>query len=110
MTETAVGPVFLRYLLLAGLCLLPLPLLVYRFRALQRAHYILERDGIRLRWGLRAEDIPMDQVDWVHPRGPARRAAAAARALAGRGIGQQPAGAARRRTGGIPGLHLARSS
>jgi hypothetical protein len=68
MTETAMGPVFLRYLLLAGLCLLPLPTLVYRFRALQRAQYILERDGIRLRWGLRAEDIPMDQVQWVHPR------------------------------------------
>lgn len=68
MTETAIGPIFLRYLLLSGLCLLPLPLLVYRFRALQRAHYILERDGIRLRWGLRAEDIPIDQVQWVHPR------------------------------------------
>lgn len=68
MTETAIGPLFLRYLLLAGVALLPLPLLIYRFRALQRAQYILERDGIRLRWGLRAEDIPMDQVDWVHPR------------------------------------------
>jgi hypothetical protein len=68
MTEASIGPVFLRHFLVSMFALLPLPLLLYRFRALQRAQYILERDGIRLRWGFRAVDIPMDQVQWVYPQ------------------------------------------
>ena len=42
-----------------------LPVLVYRLLSLWRASYTLERDGIRLRWGLRREEIPADQVEWV---------------------------------------------
>jgi hypothetical protein len=38
---------------------------LYRAYALMRASYRLERDGLRLRWGLRAEDIPLPQVEWV---------------------------------------------
>jgi hypothetical protein len=68
MAEAALGPDFVRYLLLAMLALVPFPLLVYRFRALQRGYYGLERDGIRLRWGFRVVDIPIDRVLWVHPR------------------------------------------
>jgi hypothetical protein len=68
MTEASIGPVFLRHFLVSMFALLPLPLFLYRFRALQRAQYILERDGIRLRWGFRAVDIPMDQVQWVYPQ------------------------------------------
>jgi len=43
------------------------PILAYRIYALRSAVYTLERDGIHLRWGLRSEDIPMNQVLWVHP-------------------------------------------
>lgn len=68
MAEAALGPDFVRHLLLAMLALAPFPLLVYRFRALQRSYYVLERDGIRLRWGFRVVDIPIDRVLWVHPR------------------------------------------
>jgi len=60
-----IGPGFLLYLipiLLAGIFL---PLIVYRTYALWRASYLLERDGIYLRWGLREEIIPMDAVIWV---------------------------------------------
>jgi hypothetical protein len=32
---------------------------------LLRARYLVERDGLRLRWGLRAEDIPIQQVEWI---------------------------------------------
>jgi hypothetical protein len=32
-----------------------------------QARYSLERDGLRLRWGLRAEDIPLPDVEWVRP-------------------------------------------
>ena len=55
------------YLALALLLLLPVPLLLYRFFALSQASYALERDGLRIRWGLRAEDIPLPQIEWVRP-------------------------------------------
>ncbi len=34
-------------------------------RALYRSGYSLSRDGIRLRWGMRLEDIPIEEVLWV---------------------------------------------
>jgi hypothetical protein len=43
----------------------PLVWLAYRAYSLARASYRLERDGLRLRWGLRAEDIPLPEVEWV---------------------------------------------
>lgn len=64
-TRTQVGPMFLLYLLPSLLALTLLPLAIYRAYALQRGNYMVERDGIRLRWGLRAEDIPMNEVLWV---------------------------------------------
>lgn len=44
----------------------PLPLIIYRAYALVRASYRLERDGLRLRWGLRAEDISLPDIEWIH--------------------------------------------
>lgn len=54
-------------LLLSLALLLPAGLSVYRGYALLRASYALERDGLRLRWGLRSEDIPLPEVEWVRP-------------------------------------------
>ncbi|MEW5870450.1 MAG: PH domain-containing protein [Chloroflexota bacterium] len=62
----SVGPVFLMYLLPGLMAAAATPLLAYRAYALRTAVYTLEREGIRLRWGLRLEDIPMDAVKWVH--------------------------------------------
>jgi hypothetical protein len=56
---------FVLLLILSLLLFAPLPWIVYRIYALIRAHYRLERDGLRLRWGLRAEDIPLPEVEWV---------------------------------------------
>ncbi len=61
------GTYFVLLLLLALLSFAPLPLLVYQIYALLRARYTLERDGLHLRWGLRAEDIPLVDVEWVRP-------------------------------------------
>jgi hypothetical protein len=66
-SQAAAGAELLVYLLLASLAILPLPLLSYRIYALWRARYELERDGLRLRWGLRAEDIPLTEIEWVRP-------------------------------------------
>ncbi len=64
-SQAVIGPVFLLYLLPGLAAVAATPLLAYRAAALRNAAYILERDGIRLRWGLRQEDIPIDRVLWV---------------------------------------------
>ena len=53
--QAEIGPGFLLYLIPIVLGLIFIPLLAYRTYALWRASYLLERDGIYLRWGLREE-------------------------------------------------------
>jgi hypothetical protein len=65
-TRTEVGTSFLLYLLVGLVAISLIPVFAYRLRALLGAFYELQRDGIRLKWGLRAEDIPMDKVLWVN--------------------------------------------
>jgi hypothetical protein len=56
---------FLGYMFSALFALGLTPVLIYRIYALQRARYILARDGISIFWGLRHEEIPINQVNWV---------------------------------------------
>lgn len=63
------GVSFVLLLLAAVICFAPLPLLGYQAFALVKARYRLDRDGLHLRWGMRAEDIPLDSVEWVRPAG-----------------------------------------
>jgi len=63
------GTTFLFYLLVLIVVIALIPALIYRMYALQRARYILARDGISLYWGLRHEEIPIDKVDWVGSAG-----------------------------------------
>ncbi len=60
-----VGANFIFFLLLALLLFLPIPLLIYRIYALLSARYTVEREGLRLRWGLRGEDLPLTDIEWV---------------------------------------------
>jgi hypothetical protein len=62
-----IGGNFILLFLLAGLLFLPLALVIYRTYALMVATYTVDRDGLRLRWGLRAEDIPIPDIQWVRP-------------------------------------------
>lgn len=62
-----VGSDLLFYLVLSVVLLAPVPLVLYRLVSLQQASYTLERDGLRIRWGLRAEDIPLPQIEWIRP-------------------------------------------
>jgi hypothetical protein len=64
--QAIMGPVFLLFQVPFLLALGLVPLLVYRLYALRNSQYTLERDGIRIRWGLRVEEIPMTSVLWVH--------------------------------------------
>lgn len=63
--HSSIGPTFLLYLIPALLSIGLIPLLAYQLYSLLGAYYQIERDGMRLRWGLRIEDIPMDNVLWV---------------------------------------------
>lgn len=60
-----VGGYFVLLLLISLLLFAPLPWIIYRAYALGRAVYRVERDGLRLRWGLRAEDVPLPEIEWV---------------------------------------------
>ncbi len=59
------GPNFVVYLLVGLIGFAPIPLFGYRAFALFRAEYILDRDSLELRWGLRDEDIPLTDIEWV---------------------------------------------
>jgi hypothetical protein len=65
--QQAVGSYFILLLLLSLGLLAPSAITAYRGFALVQASYILERDGLRLRWGLRLEDIPMTDIEWIRP-------------------------------------------
>jgi hypothetical protein len=66
-TRQEVGLAF-TLLLLAGLsAFVPLPFLVYRLYALRRAGYRLDRDTLTLSWGLRLEQLPLNEIEWVRP-------------------------------------------
>jgi hypothetical protein len=53
---------------LAGLAFFaPLPILIYRVYALSRGDYLLDRETLTIRWGLRLEQIPVSDVEWVRP-------------------------------------------
>lgn len=60
-----IGAYFVLLLVISLLLFAPLPFIIYRLYALLRATYRLERDGLLLRWGMRAEDVPLTEIEWV---------------------------------------------
>lgn len=66
-TQQQAGANFVLFILLALALFFPVPLVAYRGYALLTAHYSVERDGLRIRWGLRGEDIPLPDIEWVRP-------------------------------------------
>ena len=67
LTRAQVGPAFVLYLLVALLAFAPIPFLGYRAYALLRADYYIDRDSLAVLWGLRIEDIPLTDIEWVRP-------------------------------------------
>ena len=66
-TQDPSGVNFLLDMLIALVLFAPLPVLAYRLYALVNAVYILRREGLMIRWGLRREDIPLDSIEWMRP-------------------------------------------
>jgi hypothetical protein len=67
LTTARVGPMFVSYLLIGILAFAPIPLLGYRAYALFKADYYIDRDSLAILWGLRVEDIPLTDIEWVRP-------------------------------------------
>jgi hypothetical protein len=59
--------VFMIFILLAVLTFFPIPILIYRLYSLTRANYRLSRDNLVIIWGLREEQIPVADIEWVRP-------------------------------------------
>ena len=62
-----IGLIFTIYVVAGVLALILIPLLSYRLYALTRANYCLDRDRLTLKWGLRVEQIPVSDIEWVRP-------------------------------------------
>lgn len=56
---------FILYLIASIVVFLPFPVVLYRLFSLLRAKYGIDRDGFHIQWGLRTEDIPMDEIEWM---------------------------------------------
>ena len=67
LTNAQVGPMFVSYLLIGILAFVPIPFLGYRSYALLKADYYIDRDSLAILWGLRVEDIPLTDIEWVRP-------------------------------------------
>jgi hypothetical protein len=65
LTRADVGPVFLISLLVALASFTPIPFLVYRAYSLLNADYHLDRDSLAIKWGLRVEDIPLSDIEFI---------------------------------------------
>ncbi len=69
LSRSQVGPAFLTALLIAIGTFILIPFFGYRLYALMRANYKLDRDSFSIHWGLRVEDIPLSDIEWMRPAG-----------------------------------------
>ena len=67
ISRAPVGPTLIVYLLVILATLPPLPFFAYRAFSLLRADYVLDRDSLAFYWGLRVEDIPLTDIEWIRP-------------------------------------------
>jgi hypothetical protein len=67
LSQEALGLKFAMYLVAGLIAFAPAPVLAYHAYALFRADYVLNRDTLELRWGLRDEQIPLMDVEWIRP-------------------------------------------
>jgi hypothetical protein len=65
--QQSIGGLVILCLFGALILLASVPFLVYRAYGLYHATYVIEREGLSIRWGLRREDIPLTEVEWVRP-------------------------------------------
>jgi hypothetical protein len=62
-----IGLLFTLFVALATFAFIPIFVIGYRLYALTHASYTLDRDKLTITWGLRAELIPIANIEWVRP-------------------------------------------
>lgn len=67
LINAQVGPTFVISLLIGLIAFAPIPFFGYRAYALLRSDYYIDRDSLAILWGLRVEDIPLTDIEWVRP-------------------------------------------
>ncbi|MBX3035547.1 MAG: PH domain-containing protein [Anaerolineales bacterium] len=67
LSSVEVGPNFLIWLLVSIFAFAPIPFFAYRMYSLWRADYFIDRDSLAIHWGLRVEDIPLNDIEWIRP-------------------------------------------
>ena len=67
LSRAPVGPTIIIYLVVILVTLPPIPFFSYRAFSLLRADYVLDRDSLSFTWGLRVEDIPLTDIEWIRP-------------------------------------------
>jgi hypothetical protein len=67
ISRQPIGLPFTALIFLAVLAFIPIPILSYQLYSLSRANYSLNRDRLKLSWGLREEKIPLAEIEWVRP-------------------------------------------
>lgn len=65
LSSAEVGPAFLIWLLVALFSFAPIPFFAYRAYSLWRADYHIDRDSLAISWGLRVENIPLSDIEWM---------------------------------------------
>ncbi len=65
--QTPVGVTFAIYIVVFLVSAIPLPVLAYRLYALMRSNYQLDRNTLLLIWGMRVEEIPISEIEWLRP-------------------------------------------
>jgi hypothetical protein len=66
-SQEPIGLRFTVFILVAVFAFFPMPFLAYWSYSLTRANYSLDREKLTLTWGLRVEQIPISEVEWVRP-------------------------------------------
>lgn len=61
------GSEIIQWIIVTVVLLAPTPFVAIRGLSLNQGKYNLDRDGLRIRWGLRGEDIPLPEVEWIRP-------------------------------------------
>ncbi|HMZ08283.1 MAG TPA: PH domain-containing protein [Anaerolineales bacterium] len=67
LSSAELGPAFLVWLLVSLAAFIPTPFFTYRIYSLYRANYQIDRDSLLIQWGLRLEDIPLADIEWIRP-------------------------------------------
>ncbi|MEB2333846.1 MAG: PH domain-containing protein [Anaerolineaceae bacterium] len=67
LSRASVGPTFVNFLLVGLIAFAPIPFFGYRAYSLYKADYYIDRDSLAMLWGLRVEDIPLTDIEWVRP-------------------------------------------